>query len=213
MLWIRKFTLLCNKINWRMNSRQEQISLFCRRGWDKSNAQMRTAHMVLILSDWRRILSWKAAEACLEGGRTAAAGVSDALPTFSCDVKCQTPFKFYFQPLQGARQFFLTSVLTCVSFSPSRWFRSPCLVISEESALAGTPTPWRTERASTCTRSVKSLGLGQDEIFFPEMLLLHSCTSPLRAVHPFQVYLLSLTIRLEKDPNAMTPKKDQSWFV
>lgn len=62
--------------------------------------------MVLVLSDWRCILSRKAAEACPEGGRNAAAGVSDALPTFNCDVKCQTTFKFYFQSLQGAHQFF-----------------------------------------------------------------------------------------------------------
>lgn len=61
--------------------------------------------MVLVLSDWRCILSRKAAEACPEGGRNAAAGVNDALPTFNCDVKCQTTFKFYFQSLQGAHTF------------------------------------------------------------------------------------------------------------
>lgn len=57
------------------------------------------------------------------------------------------------------------------------------------------------------TRSTKLVHrLGQDEIFFPEMLLLHSRTSPLIAVYHFQVrvYPLSLTLCLEKD---------QSWFV
>lgn len=162
------------------------------------------------------------------GRRTTAAGVTDALPTFICDVKCRTPFKFYFQSLQGAHQFFKSKCRACLDqhvffFSPSRWFRSPCLVTSEESALAGTPTPWRTGRASTCTHLVKTLhqagvrtGTGLD-ILPGNAAASQLYLSPLIAVHPFQVqvYLLSLTIQYvwKRIPMPRPQKKDWSWFV
>lgn len=121
----------------------------------------------------------------------------------------KTPFGIFI--LRVYSEPFGLYVLTCASFLlqgdsvPHVLWHSKRVLLPGSQRL-GEPKE-RALALTWLTRSTKLVHrLGQDEIFFPEMLLLHSRTSPLIAVYHFQVrvYPLSLTLCLEKD---------QSWFV